>query len=145
MSNQWPVATRADHQRFCEVEGWEQVRDALGRTGTHHFTYELALPDGRRLRTRVSHPADRTDYGQRLWSHILRDQLAVDAEAFWACVRDGVVPDRGERRAPPELPPIPAGVVAVLLREVGLSDAEVAAMSRDQAIARVNEYWTGGA
>jgi hypothetical protein len=73
----WPTPARADHAKFCENEGWRVVRDARGRTGTHHLTYELDLPDGRTLRTRVSHPPDRTDYGPSIWSHILRDQLAV--------------------------------------------------------------------
>lgn len=43
-------------------------------------------PDGRVLRTRVSHPVDRTDYGKSLWSHILRDQLEVSEAQFWECV-----------------------------------------------------------
>lgn len=71
----WPAPTRADHDAFCRLEGWTPVRDALGRTGTHHITYELRLPDGQVLRTRVSHPPNRQTYGARLWAHILRDQL----------------------------------------------------------------------
>lgn len=42
----WPQATRRDHERFCDIEGWKPVRDVRGRTGAHHVTYELALPDG---------------------------------------------------------------------------------------------------
>ena len=89
------TSPRADHDRFCQVEGWRRVRDARGRTDTHHITYELELPDGRTLRTPVSHPPDRTDYGPSLFAHILRDQLAVTEKEFWACVRDGTVPNRG--------------------------------------------------
>ena len=55
----WPQSTRQDHEKFCGAEGWGLVRDARGRTGTHHVTYELGLPDGRVLRTRISHPVDR--------------------------------------------------------------------------------------
>jgi hypothetical protein len=138
----WPQPTRADHETFCRTEGWRLVRDARDRTGTHHRTYELDLPDGRILRTRVSHPPDRTDYGPSLWQHILRDQLAVSPEQFWRCVRDGIPPGR-------TLPAVPAGampaeVVHLLLAKVGLSEAEVAAMTREQAVARLNRYWTEG-
>ena len=78
--------TRQDHERFCATEGWTLVRDV---------TYELGLPDGGVLRTRISHPPDRSAYGPSLWSHVLRDQLDVSEQEFWACVRDGTRPARG--------------------------------------------------
>jgi hypothetical protein len=141
MNQKWPPATRTDHQKFCVTEGWDRVRDARGRAGTHHATYELGLPDGRTLRTRVSHPVDRSDYGQRMWAHILRDQLDVDEATFWACVRNGQPPVRA-RVAAISTESIPAGVVSILLREVGLTEGEVAVMSRGEAIARVNQHWS---
>ncbi len=137
-----PEPTRQDHQRFCEAEGWKRVRDARGRTGTHHVTYELALPDGRVLRTRISHPPDRTTYGSGLWSHIPRDQLDVTEAVFWACVRNGVLPDRGVPAVPAEA--IPAEVVHLLTTRVGLTEAEVARLGRDEAIERLRRYWTTG-
>lgn len=137
-----PTPTRADHDRFCRVEGWERVRDARGRKGIHHVTYELTLPDGTVLRTRVSHPPDRTDYGASLFAHILRDQLQVSADEFWACVRKGTSPDRGvpERREDA----LPADLVHLLVTRVGLPESEVAAMTRDEAIERINRFWTEG-
>jgi hypothetical protein len=138
----WPQPTRKDHERFCEVEGWTAVRNARGRIGTHHVTYELGLPDGRILRTRISHPPDRTTYGSSLWSHILRDQLAVSEEEFWRCVQDGIKPDRGVPETPPDA--LPADLVLLLLTRVGLSDSEVAAMSKAEAVERLNRYWTEG-
>lgn len=136
----WPTPTRKDHEAFCAAEGWQRVRDARGRAGTHHVTYELALPDGRILRTRISHPVDRSGYGASLWSHILRDQLQVTQEEFWACVRENRRPGRGA----PELPAgsLPADLVHLLITRVGLSQIEVAAMSKDQAVARLQQYWT---
>lgn len=124
------------------MEGWDRVRDARGRTGTHHVTYELDLDDGRVLRTRISHPVDRSSYGRNLWKHVLRDQLDVDESGFWACVRDGVVPDRGTPA--PADSALPADLVALLVSRVGLPEREVAAMSRDAAIARLQQYWTEG-
>ncbi|SFQ42501.1 cytotoxic translational repressor of toxin-antitoxin stability system [Amycolatopsis rubida] len=135
----WPQPTRTDHEKFCQVEEWRRVRDARGRTGTHHVTYELGLVDGRVLRTRVSHPVDRSGYGLGLWKHILRDQLEVDEPVFWSCVQDGVKPDRGAPEPPAEA--LPADLVYLLLSRVGLEEAEVARMSKDEAVARVQRYW----
>lgn len=138
----WPAPTRAAHETFCQVEGWKPVRDARGKTGTHHVTYELQLHDGRILRTRLSHPVDRSAYGQSIWGHVLRDQLDVDPATFWACVQEGTKPDRGAARQPPGA--LPADLVHMLLTRVRLSETEVAAMSRDEAIARMQRYWAEG-
>lgn len=138
----WPRPTRKDHETFCRIEGWRRVRDARGRTGTHHVTNELDLPDGDVLRTRVSHPVDRTDYGRSLWSHILRDQLQVSEDDFWVCVRDGVLPDRGGPTVPTGA--LPADLVHLLISRVGLSESQVAAMSKDEAVLRLQRYWTEG-
>jgi hypothetical protein len=138
----WPAPTREDHEEFCKAEGWQPVRDARGKTSTHHVTYELHLHDGRILRTRISHPVNRDTYGPQIWAHILREQLDVDQTAFWACVQDGTKPDRGT----PELPAgaLPADLVHLLLTRIHLSEAEVAAMTKDQAIARMQQYWASG-
>ena len=138
----WPQPTRAHHEKFCRIEGWRPVRDARGRTGTHHCTYELDLPDGRILRTRISHPPDRTDYGPGIWRHILRDQLDVSEEQFWTCVRDGIPPGRAAANLPAHA--LPAEVVHLLLTRVKLTQADVAMLSLEQAVARLAQYWTDG-
>ena len=106
------------------------------------MNYELALPDGRVLFTRVSHPVDRTDYGASIWSHILRDQLQVTAEEFWACVDMGVIPDRGGHEVPSET--IPVAVVQTLIRDAHIPESEVRAMSKAQAVARLAQFYTTG-
>jgi hypothetical protein len=137
----FPAPTRRDHQAFCEAEGWEVVRNARGKTSGHHaVTYQLHLNDGRILRTRVSHPPDGSTYGDSIWSHILHDQLDVTEEAFWTCVRDGIKPRRGEPDVPPEA--LPADLVHLLISRLVLSSAEIALMSRDEAIARMQRFWT---
>lgn len=138
----WPPADRRAHEKFCEVEDWVRVRDARGRTGTHHVTYELTLKDGRILRTRISHPVDRTSYGPSMWAHILRDQLSITEQEFWACVNDGIKPSRGAPNVPAEA--LPAELVFLLINRVGLDETAVAAMTKDQAAARLNEYWLKG-
>ncbi|CAM3780816.1 cytotoxic translational repressor of toxin-antitoxin stability system [Kibdelosporangium persicum] len=129
MSEQAP--TPADHDRFCTNEGWIGVRSA-GRT-----TYELGLPDGRVLRTRLS--ARDTSYGPELWHHILRDQLEVDEPTFWACVHDNEKPDRGIAKPRPDA--LPVDLVHLLITRLGLSERAVAAMTRKEAIARIDAYW----
>lgn len=136
-----PRPTRDDHERFCRAEGWTRVRDSRGRTGTHHVTCELALPDGRVLRTRISRPVDRTGYGRSMWSHILRDQLAVDEGVFWACVRGEALPDRGGPCVRPDA--LPAELVHLLVTKVGVDESEIAGMTKEEAVARMQRYWTG--
>ncbi len=80
---------------------------------------------------------------EEIWSHTLRDQLAVDQAAFWACVQEGIKPDRGAPEAPAGA--LPADLVHLLLTRVRLSETVVAAMSKGEAIARMQEFWaTGG-
>ena len=137
----WPAPTRRDHEAFCKNEGWEQVRDARGRTSGHHAcTYELHLHDGRILRTRISHPPDGSTYGANIWSHILRDQLDVDEATFWACATEGIKPNRGQPEASGEA--LPADLAHLLVIRLHLSTEAIAQMSRDEAIARMQEFWS---
>ncbi|WP_181958559.1 cytotoxic translational repressor of toxin-antitoxin stability system [Nonomuraea diastatica] len=138
----WPQPTREHHDRFCQIEGWRLVRNARGRTATHHVTYELDLADGRILRTPISHPVDGSSYGQSIWRHILRDQLQVDEPTFWACVQRGVVPDRGQPEPPSNA--LPAEVVHLLISRVGLAETDVATMTKEDAVARLQKYWLEG-
>ncbi|MEV6231190.1 hypothetical protein AB0L88_25350 [Saccharopolyspora shandongensis] len=75
-----------------------------------------------------------------MWAHILRDHLQVEEGVFWACAQDGVKPDRGMPSVPAEA--LPADLVYLLISRVGLDEAQVAEMSKDEAVARVQRYWT---
>lgn len=136
----FPAPSRKDHDTFCTTEGWTSVRNARSKTG-HHVTYELALADGAMLRTRVSRPPNKDTYGKSLWAHILRDQLQVSEAEFWACVKDGILPTRTQQ---PPTDAIPAGVVHQLITLVGLSKKDVAAMTKDEAIDRLQGFRTHG-
>lgn len=138
--SRYPRPTRKDHQAFCETEGWTEVRNATGKGGDH-ITYELRLPDGRIPRTRISHPPDRSTYGPSLWAHILRDQLHVTEQDFWACVRERTPPARG--RPEPTQRAIPAAIVGQLLRN-GVPESRITAMSRDEAIELATAFWSAG-
>ena len=139
MSPSQPAPTRADHKQFVVNEGWQPV------PSTHHETYELDLADGRVLRTRISRPPNKTTYGTRMWAHILRDQLDVTADEFWACVGDGVAPDRTPDDVVEEVDhAIPVDVVNLLVSRVGLTRQDLIGMTRQEAIGRLNEYWSTG-
>jgi len=58
-------------------------------------------------------------------------------------VRDGIKPDRGVPEPPPEA--LPAELVRLLIARVGLAEPEVAAMSKAEAVERLNRYWAEGA
>nr|WP_246308711.1 cytotoxic translational repressor of toxin-antitoxin stability system [Kineosphaera limosa] len=128
--------------RFCENEGWQEVGRATGGRVNHYLTFQLPLPDGRVLRTRISDPPNKDTYGAGLWKRILRDQLDVDEAAFWACVRDNVPPPRG--MPTPERESIPVDLYRLLIGKAGLSEREVSAMTRDEAITAVATYWSRG-
>jgi hypothetical protein len=136
VSPSWPRADRAVHKQFVEAEGWVAVESK------HHDTYELTLPNGDVLRTRISRPPSKKHtYGKSIWAHILRDQLQVTDAEFWACINKGQLPDRGaDVEAPAEA--IPVDVVRLLVDRVGLTTQQVRGMSPDEAIARLNRYWT---
>ena len=135
-----PAPTRTAHESFCKTEGWQVVRSAIGKRNTHHNTYELSLANGDVLRTRVSRPVNTQTYGPAMWSHILRDQLDVTEQEFWDCAERGIVPRRGG--APTgTLRGVPTQVLYQLKHRVGLPESDIAALSREEAIERLNEFW----
>lgn len=134
---------RQDHDTFCTVEEWTLVRGATGKLVQHHRTYELTLPDGRILRTRISRPINTDTYGAAIWAQVL-SQLDVGDDAFWRCVRDRIAPRRETALPLPE-DALPLRTVMELRRLLHLSDDEIAALSRADAGRQLAEYWAGEA
>ena len=128
------MATFRDLRTYLEHDGWHQERNlARGRARTgDHIRYRRELPDGTIRRTKVSH-ALRDEIGPDLLRHILRDQLGVTEERFWAVVK-------GQASEPEQEPPaseatIPGWLVTRLLFAVGLPESGVRAMTADEALA----------
>ena len=135
------AASRREHQRFCEVEGWQEVRNSRGKPTQHHITYELLLGDGSVLRTRISRPANTEVYGPGLWSHILDDQLHVAEAEFWECVDRRNLPLRAGTTTEPDSPPLPAQLAYQLVHTLKLTSTEIATLTFDDAVKLMTEYW----
>ncbi len=135
------MATFRDLRQYVTNDGWtEEPNLARGRrrTGDHRRCFR-DLPDGTRLRTKVSHD-EHAEIGDDLFHRILRDQLRVTEDRFWEVVRGR---SGGETEPPqPVVEPIPGWLVTRLLFTVGLSEAEVAQMTSDEAQAAWLEYQT---
>lgn len=134
--------SRADHMRFCQNEGWDEVRNARGKSVQHHLTFELPLSDGRILRTRISRPADDTTYGPGLWRTILGEQLCLSEREFWACVTDKEPPDRGTTDPEPPEDALPAQLVFQLIRVARIPEEQVAKMTMEEAMAAMAGHWS---
>lgn len=133
------MATFGDLKTFVERDGWtEEPNLTRGRARTgDHWRYRKDLPDGSRLRTKVSHSL-RDEIGIDLFKHILRDQLSRTDDHFWDVVRRGAT-DVGDG-PPPLQATIPGWLVQRLILTVGLLEDEVRAMTVDEAHAAWESY-----
>ena len=138
-------ASRREHQRFCEIEGWTTVLNARGKPTEHHITYELAIGDGRILRTRISRPANAVAYGKGMWTRVLRDELDVSEAEFWECLDNKNPPQRSAATPAQQAAVLPAGLAYQLVNTLGLSSEEIAALTLEAAVAKMNEHWTNPA
>lgn len=137
--------SHADHRAFVETEGWQRRGTArgAGRSGDY-VRYVLRLADGDVLMTRVSHGSGAIN-DPTVVALILREQLRVSEDDFHRCVRHGVLPPRPQSSTP-QVPhdALDAKLVRNLIRRVGLTQTEVAALTSDAAIARWQAYLAGG-
>jgi hypothetical protein len=134
------VATFRDLKAYVEKDGWTEERNLSRnriRTGDQ-WRYSKEQPDGRTLRTKVSHSV-RDEIGSSLFRHILRDQLQVDETTFWTVVHGRPEPD--EAATPPPTP-VPGWLIQRLFVTVGMSEDEVRALSADDAAAAWETYQT---
>jgi hypothetical protein len=112
---------------------------------TDHFRYRKILPDGRILRTKVSH--GKMQYGAQLWGHIWKTQLALQSpDQFWECLEKRRPVDRqlaAPSRKLPRPERLPAGLVVSLTKVVGLDESAVLAMTINEAETRWQEFLRG--
>ena len=131
------VPRPGDLRRFCVVDGWERVADTPGRRVSRHEVRTKRLPDGRVLHTAISKGRD--EYGAPLFARILKSQLRVTADQFWAAVDKGHPPQRpGASSSRPQGDQLPFTLVERLLA-AGLPQAELAGLSLAEAERRLEE------
>jgi hypothetical protein len=146
-----PVPTKKQMKDFCSVDGWEPrgkpkqtgAGGAKRKTGDH-LRYRKILDDGTVLNTRVSHGSggESAFDDPRLWKDVWSRQLGLDSEdQFWEALRTGDPVQRGGPAAStqPDGPSKPSWLVDWLIHRVGLDEADVLAMSEDEAMARYHE------
>ena len=63
----------------------------------------------------------------------------VGDDEFWACVEDGVIPARSA--APVAASMLPLALVWQLAHTAGIAEHIVAAMTKEQAVQAINDYW----
>jgi hypothetical protein len=75
---------------------------------------------------------------RRLWSN------PASSDRTHRHVRDqqGELPDRGAPEPPSKA--LPADLVHLLIHRVGVGEDTVAGMTKDEAVARLQKYWTEG-
>jgi hypothetical protein len=133
------LPTYRDLVRYLQVEGWEDSDKASGKkTGDHH-RYVFTTPTGERLFTKVSHGRGQI-HDRGLFEHILREQLCIDEDQFWAAIDRGVQPTR-----PSPTPANPEGaleakLVRNLLTKVKVTPDQLVGMTREEAIKRWQEW-----
>jgi hypothetical protein len=122
-------------ERFCRADRWREVRRSK------HVFYEKVLADGTVLRTHRSFAGGKTMSPGR-FKAILRNQLRVSEDDFWAALESGEPVDRPS--APPEADGtmLPAYLVRMLKAELHLTEDEIAALSPEEAKRRVDDHWS---
>ena len=134
----------ADHRKFVEIEGWTKTGTASSSKKTgDHFRYTLALSTGEILYTRISHGSGQLD-DAKLIGAIFRTQLEVTEADFYRCVEIGILPPRPQTVPERAAEGLDATLARNLIRKVGLSQTQVAKMSKAQAVAAWNKYLSEG-
>jgi hypothetical protein len=106
------------------------------------IAFHLTLNTGEQLYTRVSHGTG-AYRDPSLWSHILRDQLRVTADQFWACVDYGTLPPcpAADRETPTNA--IPGQLAWQLIKKAGIPEAVVRSMTKEQAVEALQRFVSG--
>ena len=126
------IGRTKDVRRFCVVDGWRRKADAPGRRVAKHEVWQKTLASGVTLRTLIS--KGRESYAKGVFAAILKRQLQVTEQEFWAAVDKRRAPARPQ--APSTRPPgeaLPFALVRKLLA-AGYALDDLKGLSAKQAI-----------
>jgi hypothetical protein len=125
-------ATGAELEQFCQIDGWEQIRE------TDHIFWQKVLPSGEVLQTHRSFSANKT-FSQNVFGLILRDQLRVSREAFWTALQTG---EPVHRPVPvDEAPPTYPGWMIEGLLAQGVTEDQIREWTPAEAQTQLEELW----
>lgn len=125
--------------RYVQVEGWEDKDKSSGKKKGDHHRYVFTTPTGERLFTKVSHGRGQI-HDQGLFEHILREQLFIDEEQFWAAVDGGIRPTRPSPALANLEGALDAKLVRNLLTKVKVPPSQLVGMTREEAIKLWQEW-----
>ncbi len=133
------IGRTKDVRRFCVVDGWRRKADAPGRRVAKHEVWEKTLANGVTLRTPIS--KGRGSYAKGVFAAILKRQLQVTEQDFWAAVDKRRAPARPQApSARPAGEALPFALVRKLLAAGhtlddlrGLSDEQAAELLKGTA------------
>jgi hypothetical protein len=132
--------THTNHRKFARTEGWTKKGTASSSKKTgDHFRYTLMLSTGDILFTRISHGSGELA-DPKLIREIFRNQLVVTEADFYRCVEKGILPPRPQDIPEATVEGLEAKLVMNLIRKVGLSQSQVAEMTKVQAVDAWNKY-----
>ena len=126
------TASWADLRAFFRADEWTADRN----TGDQQF--EKTLPGGRVLRSKRSMGKDDDALSKDLFKWILRVQLEVNEENFWNAIHTGKPVQRPSSQLPEPTLTLPEWLIGALRREVGLSEEDIAKLSREEAEAQLH-------
>ena len=124
---------------FVQVEGWEDKDKKSEKKKGDHHRYVFTIPTGGRLYTRNS-PGKGQIYNSDLFQHILRDQLGISKDQFWAAVDHGIKPVRQSPTSMQISGALDAKLVRNLITKVKVSPIELESMTKQQAITLWQEW-----
>ena len=127
--------------RFVQVEGWEDKDKKSEKKKGNHHRYVFTTPTGERLYTRISHGKGRI-YNPHLFQHILRDQLGIDGDQFWAAVDHGIKPVRQSPTAMQMSGSLDAKLVRNLITKVKVNPNQLMEMTQHEAISLWQDWLT---
>ena len=125
--------------RYVQVEGWEDKDKKSGKKTVDHHRYVFTTPTGERLFTKVSHGRGQI-HDRDLFEHILRDQLCIGEEQFWAAVDRGVPPMRLSPAPTNPEGALDAKLVRNLLTKVKVTPGQLVGMTHEEAIKLWQEW-----
>lgn len=108
-----------------------------------HIFYEKRLTSGEVLNTHVSKALDKSP-GRGRFGQILKYQLKVTEDEFWAVIREKR-PARREQSAPAPTPTEPAlslNLVLQLRKQLGLTEKDMVGMTQDEAVRRLQKHYS---